>query len=206
MWGTLFHDMLFFIALQYPASADKNKQQALKMFLSNFFYLLPCPGCSMHAQAYWARFEDRVDLSSQAAVLQFLVDFHNDINRRLGKKHDWTVKEAQEAFFRRHFTNVALVHRSEQVRLEDHRRIAELEQKNSTLATAEPSALHMHAPPPAATLSEPEPAPCEPGAEWLPALATGLAGLVVGILLTYLFLRYRGLVPQKPVQGSDASR
>lgn len=129
LWGTMFHDMLFFVALQYPAVANKDKQQALKLLLANFFYLLPCPGCSLHAQAYWTRFEGRVDFSSQTSVFQFLVDMHNDINRRLNKRSNWTVKEAHEAFYRRHFTNLAKVHRSDQVRVEDHQRIAELEKR-----------------------------------------------------------------------------
>lgn len=107
VWGPLYHDTLMFFATHFPTSPSKDEQQEAVEYLKLFFKFVPCPSCSVHSRVYFNN--NPPDTSSGAALVSWVVDMHNDINRQTGKKHDWTVVEALQAFKYRYFNNQLLL-------------------------------------------------------------------------------------------------
>ena len=129
VWGPLFHDTLLFIALSYPESPDTQTQDDMVQFLKQFFEHLPCPQCRLHAKIY-TNTKDYLctAVASSRSLVEFLVQFHNSINARLGKKSDWTVEHALNAFYKRNYSQISRVQLSDLKRIEDHglmRKVAE---------------------------------------------------------------------------------
>ena len=121
VWGPLFHDTLFFIALSYPESPDSQTQDDMAQFLKQFFEHLPCPQCRLHAKIYTNTQEYLCNVvTSSRSLVEFLVKFHNSINARLGKKSDWTVEHALNAFYKRNYSQMNRIQLSDMKRLEDH--------------------------------------------------------------------------------------
>ena len=90
---------------------------------------LPCPGCKIHAGMYVR--STPPDVSSQDALVQWVVTFHNAVNKRTSKgkkRSDWTVDEAKKALIARNFGDQAGLVRANAVRREDHVEIQKLRQ------------------------------------------------------------------------------
>jgi hypothetical protein len=117
-WGTLFHDMLMFVAINYSNNPSITEQMSMTSLITEFVANLPCLACMVHSSIYIQTHPP--DIHSGTSLTAWVVGMHNDINEKLGKKSDWTVSEAIEAFNVRHFSNVSVLSRSEQKRLEDH--------------------------------------------------------------------------------------
>jgi hypothetical protein len=131
IWGSLFHDTLQMMALSYSAKPNDDQKLSMNLFLLNMFKNLPCPACRMHATQYFNKHPP--DLSSSESLYKWLIDFHNVINDRTGKRSDWTVSEARKSLSERYFTNVRDLSRSQTLRLEDHKQIIALKSENSIL-------------------------------------------------------------------------
>jgi hypothetical protein len=94
VWGPLIHNFLLLVAKAYPETPSAERQAAMKQYLFLTFLHLPCGDCTNHAIRLFHRHPP--DLSSRQSLLQYLVDMHNMINRRLNKRSNWTVDEALE--------------------------------------------------------------------------------------------------------------
>lgn len=125
-WGPLFHDVLWFLSLQYPENPSETRQKSMQLLLEHLFANLPCFACTVDASVNL--YHKPADVTSKAALQQWLVDSHNTINQKLNKRSDWTVEEALEAFYNRHLQedNFNATVRAETKRLEDHQHIARL--------------------------------------------------------------------------------
>lgn len=64
---------------------SRNVERAFKGFMNSLSYLYPCPLCAKHIQEY---LKDHTPQCTQG----WMIDFHNDVNRRLGK-HIWLPKD-----------------------------------------------------------------------------------------------------------------
>jgi hypothetical protein len=95
------------------------------------FKVLPCPACSYHAIKYEK--ENPVIVSSGQDLFEWLVTLHNDINKRTGKKSDWTQKEAKDAIIKRYFSDARELSRAQKIRLEDHQMLIRLKVENRIL-------------------------------------------------------------------------
>lgn len=127
-WGQTLHDALTFVVLAYP---EKNptidQQENIRKFFKYTFANLPCPMCIAHATRYFKG--NPPPVGSQKELHEWLVTFHNSINRRTGKKADWTVEESRKAIFDRHFTDLKKLDRANNMRIEDSRMMNKLSAK-----------------------------------------------------------------------------
>ncbi len=90
----------------------------MRTLLFHFFANLPCSACIWHASLYYRTHPPTLD--SRTHFIEWIVAMHNEINRRLGKKSDWTPEEAFHHFYLRHFTSIRVLPESQRKRLEDH--------------------------------------------------------------------------------------
>ena len=124
VWGTVFHDSMMFVALSYPENPSSEYRKETETFFRMWIDRLPCYTCRIHARAYVSDHPPR--LKSSSDFVDYVVHFHNDINARSGKKHDWTREEALSAFYRRFYSNLAQLPQAEWKRREDHRLMKEV--------------------------------------------------------------------------------
>lgn len=95
LWFTIHNS-----ASHYPISPSPICQQHIIMFIKSIPYLVPCDECFIHAQNYISQFSDS-DLgeitSTRAKYFEWGVNFHNFVNRRLGKK-EYSVQQAYDMY------------------------------------------------------------------------------------------------------------
>jgi len=119
------------MAFVYPESATVERQQSVLNYLHGMSVNLPCPGCSHHCQEYLKEHPPTVE--SRQALFKYLVDKHNDVNTRLGKR-TWTYQEVEEDLTAKvvNVNHWMDLQRCEQIQLEDHRKINELKAGQSS--------------------------------------------------------------------------
>ena len=133
IWGPDLHGMLLLMAFRYPRHPSDLQKSHMSQLIHYLFEFLPCPGCTDHALEYIGILPPNV--SSSDELVQWLVDFHNSINQRLGKRCNWTAAEAKNALVQRYFTNVHELSNAQFIRLEDARTIQELRNQLAVLST-----------------------------------------------------------------------
>lgn len=82
MWFT-FHNG----ARKYPIRASPICAQRMKGYIIGIPVTIPCETCSDEATAYIESRRDQLDniVSGRDPLFRFFVDFHNHVNKRLGK-------------------------------------------------------------------------------------------------------------------------
>lgn len=87
VWGPAFWFSLHNGAAQYPHKASPLWAQRMKHFIRGIPVMVPCTKCADHATAYVESRSDDLDeiVSSRDKLFIFFVDFHNFVNKRLGK-------------------------------------------------------------------------------------------------------------------------
>lgn len=87
LWGKYYWNVLHLIAYTYdPADHEK-----ILMLISNLISTLPCRYCSHHALIYV--YHHPMDLSSREALIIWMNNFHNEVNRRTNKA-EFTLEES----------------------------------------------------------------------------------------------------------------
>ena len=119
VWGSTIHDALFFLALSYPMTPSKERKESMVLLITHLFNNLPCPDCTQHAEKMLIETPIRCD--SRPELLSWVVHIHNQINARTGKRFNWTVDEAKEAFTERQFGDITVkdVNKNQRLRRED---------------------------------------------------------------------------------------
>ena len=128
VWGPHQWNMLHMMALVYPEKPDEERKQSMLAYLSGMCKNLPCPGCSAHCGLYLN--ENRPQVDSKQQLFQYLVDFHNSVNKRLGKR-EFSQEEALTLYQTKAFDHNTLLElsRADQSRREDHKTIHQLTNK-----------------------------------------------------------------------------
>lgn len=93
VWGPSAWRLMHTIAQHYPESADTSTQDAMRTFLSSLQDLLPCTECKQHLRSYLQANPMTDAVQTRSGVQGYLVDLHNDVNRRLNKPV-WRVERA----------------------------------------------------------------------------------------------------------------
>lgn len=135
LFGPMIWDTMLLLAMSYPETPNDQYQKLMKDFLTSLCHLLPCPGCSNHAVEYLNTHP--INLSSKQTVTQWVVDFHNAVNIRLGKA-TYTVDEAKKALIKRIDGDMKDLSRALQIRKEDSQRIIQLQSQLHALLTNKP--------------------------------------------------------------------
>ena len=144
VWGPLYHDTLMFFATHFPSEPTALEREEAEEFLRLFFKFVPCPSCAIHGQMYYHN--NPPDTSSGVGLVGWVVEMHNDINKRTGKKHDWTVVEALQVFKYRYFNNQLLLSQCDRQKCEDQRSGGGASLPAATLPRAAPRLVEAAAP------------------------------------------------------------
>jgi hypothetical protein len=90
-----FHNM----AASYPTNPSPIVKDRMKGVIQGIPYMLTCDSCFHHATGYIENSYDRLDsiVSTRNNLVKFFVDFHNFVNKRLGKR-TYTVSEAERMY------------------------------------------------------------------------------------------------------------
>ena len=121
IWGTLFHDVMMFLALDLGENPSEKKLDLTLSTIKNIVEVLPCQKCKNHARIYFENnLESWITAENSHSLIEFLVQMHNSINKITGKKSDWTIEEATNMFFHRYFSSKRFISIVDQKRLEDH--------------------------------------------------------------------------------------
>ena len=97
LWGPGLWAFLHVASFEYPEVASDSDAVAQHTFLWAAAVVLPCSRCRAHFTASLTAqvpFADSPVLSGREALAGYLVDLHNDINRRTGKP-EWTLEQAR---------------------------------------------------------------------------------------------------------------
>jgi hypothetical protein len=124
VFGSITWDVLLLCALSYPQTPDENNRTNMLQFINGLVRVLPCDGCSAHAIDYVTTHPP--DLSSSDALVEYIVIFHNIVNRNTGRRA-YTTFEAKKALFYRYFADEAEMSRALIIRQEDHATITKLQ-------------------------------------------------------------------------------
>jgi hypothetical protein len=124
-WGADMHRLLMQIACEYPVEPHPEEEEDMKNMIYLLFRFLCCKHCRMHAH-YYLRMHP-VATHSRNALLDWQVAFHNHLNKRLGKRSDWTTQEALNAFAEDLNRQKDGLERAKRMRLEDEQKIRELQ-------------------------------------------------------------------------------
>jgi hypothetical protein len=77
--------MLHISAHTSPVTMTRDKEEDTKQFLRHVSRQLPCSICRNHMKHYLDEHLDAQSIASRDEYVTFLNDFHNAVNRRLGK-------------------------------------------------------------------------------------------------------------------------
>jgi hypothetical protein len=98
LWGKHFWATAHYITLSYPSNPTPNEKQNVKIFFEVLAFLLPCGKCRSH-YANNLKVNPLTDniLSSKYKLIEWLVNLHNEVNTRTGKR-TITVDEAIQIY------------------------------------------------------------------------------------------------------------
>ena len=82
-WGPGAWKFLHIISLAYPENPSVSEQKSAREFFNSLTDLLPCNSCAKHYTEYIDT--NPVDVSSRDTLANWVVDLHNDVDKRLGK-------------------------------------------------------------------------------------------------------------------------
>lgn len=71
------------ITFTFPSAPTEAQKKDYKDFVESLAKVLPCPHCSVHMKEYIR--DHPIDVSNRQAFSRWGVEFHNSVNRRLGK-------------------------------------------------------------------------------------------------------------------------
>lgn len=95
IWGNHAWFLLHSLSLNYPKNPNENDKRNMKQFLSSLAELLPCSVCKKHFRRNIR--ENPPDLESRSGLFKWMVDVHNEVNGRTGKK-TWTYQQVLDHY------------------------------------------------------------------------------------------------------------
>jgi hypothetical protein len=83
-WGPGMWNALHSITFDFPENATEQDRQNYRIFFHSLKYVLPCASCREH---YKQGIENDmpIELDNRDSISRWLVNFHNSVNKRLGK-------------------------------------------------------------------------------------------------------------------------
>ena len=95
IWGKHAWFFLHTITLQYPVNPEPIEKSKYKEWFTGLRYTIPCQECRNHYSKYIQKTPP--DVTSRETLVKWLLDLHNDVNKRSGKK-TYTVEDLLEKF------------------------------------------------------------------------------------------------------------
>ena len=105
LWGPHAWIFLHYVTFSYPDKPTWKDKQNMRDFINLLPEILPCHKCKMNCASHLKDMPlNDSALSSRSSLVQWLVDFHNCVNKMNGKK-ELTLEEALEELFPKKKTN-----------------------------------------------------------------------------------------------------
>ena len=96
-WGPPLWKFLHTASFAYPDAPSAERQQAMLEFLQAVGRVLPCAKCRTHYGSHCKTCLLPDVVQSRDSLTHWLVDLHNEVNRRTGKP-EWTYEQASAAY------------------------------------------------------------------------------------------------------------
>jgi len=97
VWGPPTWFFLHSMTLALPDDVPVQKQESVKSLMYALQNVLPCPTCGINLKKHMAELPIEPHLKSRDALVKWMVDIHNMVNRDVGHK-EYTVDEAKSEF------------------------------------------------------------------------------------------------------------
>lgn len=98
-WGPFFWHTMHIVALGYPLKPTYGHKKAAKDFFESLSYLIPCPVCRDHYNAFIKDMPITPFLDKRDDLFRWTVELHNKVNEKLGKRR-YTELEAIQFYTR----------------------------------------------------------------------------------------------------------
>ncbi len=86
VWGPHFWNVLNILALTYPEKPDVQDQNNMTAFITSLSNVLPCDKCKVHFKKNLEKFPLSQALTSRNNLIKWVIDVHNEVNQRNGKR------------------------------------------------------------------------------------------------------------------------
>lgn len=90
-WGPMLWNFMHTMAANYPAKPTLQDKESAKQFFISLKKLLPCEVCRDHYTSLLLRNPPQIGTSESLQI--WVLWLHNEINRRLGNKPQWTLEQ-----------------------------------------------------------------------------------------------------------------
>ena len=92
VWAPNAWIFLHSIAFSYPINPSSKQKNDMKKFLLSLQNVLPCSYCQKHFKEFMDKTNMDEVLKNKNQYVKWMIDLHNDVNRRTGKK-EYSYKE-----------------------------------------------------------------------------------------------------------------
>jgi len=98
LWGPPCWKFLHYVTIAYPDYPTPQDKENVKSFFYSLGGVLPCENCQHHFAKNFEKYplSDKV-LSCRYNLVNWLIDIHNDVNARNGKKI-WSYDEVMDLY------------------------------------------------------------------------------------------------------------
>ena len=86
VWGPPLWKYMHYSAANYPEAPSREQIRDMVNWLRTLTVTIPCVSCKQHYKKYLDKHELERICSSRDTLFNFLVDIHNQVNRRNNKK------------------------------------------------------------------------------------------------------------------------
>lgn len=86
IWGKHFWNTINTIAISYPDKPDEDDKKNISTFMYSLANVLPCYKCQEHFKENLKKFPLQHALKSRQTLIHWVIDIHNSVNRRNGKR------------------------------------------------------------------------------------------------------------------------
>lgn len=97
IWGKYVWTSIHILALGYPDKPTPEDMKNYKTFYTELWKVIPCYKCSINYKKHLDDLPIDKYLSDNMSLFRWTVDFHNIVNKELGKK-EWSFEETLEKF------------------------------------------------------------------------------------------------------------
>lgn len=96
-WGPALWRFLHASSFAFPEEPDALRRAQMLEFLRSVGRVLPCQTCREHYQEYLREHLNEQTTASREALVAWMVELHNSVNRRTGKR-EWSVEQVRRLY------------------------------------------------------------------------------------------------------------
>lgn len=97
IWGPAAWRFLHTITFAYPDIPTIEQKRSYKLFFEQLHNVLPCTICREHFKENLKKYPIESGLDSKDKLVKWLIDFHNEVNKSLGKRQ-YSYKEVYKLY------------------------------------------------------------------------------------------------------------